>query len=203
MQKTLPLLAVLLIGCASTVPLPEPVTLSQRVSCWVEITVDGVVRGGGTANPIGPDTFLTAAHVVEDIPWLDVKFTVDKHPVVEIIYLEGIDAAIIRTAGPHGIPVWPMDDRQVAPGEILILSGWGYGEHRFKEHRGAIVQEHSSGQIAPGDSGGALLDADGDIVAIAVAVDRRPFADHHALVVPIAAILAQMRSQGLIPPEAL
>lgn len=198
MQKTLLTLSVLLSGCASPAPIVEPVTLAQRVSCWVEITVDGTFLSGGTANPIGPDSFLTAAHVVEDIPWLEETITVSGHVVVEVTFLEGLDAAIIRTAGPHGIPAWPMDDRNITVGEHLVLSGWGYGDFRFKDHRGCLNPEHSSGMLAPGDSGGALLDDDGDIVAIVVAVDTRRFASHHAYIVPIPAILAQMRSQGLI-----
>jgi hypothetical protein len=210
MQKSLPLALAVLTACASPAPAPEPVALHQRVSHLVEVFANGREFATGTGQPIGPDLFLTADHVVAPPrydPFAAMSFQIEGLPVVEVIHLEGLDAALLRTERPHGLEVWPLDARPIVPGEELMLTGWGYGTHRFSRHYGCLEQTCSSGPCAPGDSGGALLDADGDIVAIVVAISTRRFAGHHSHVVPASAIRAQMLAQGITltpsPPEAL
>lgn len=193
----------LLTACAFA---PEPariprIELHQRVSNMVELHLGEAFLGSGTAQPVGPDLFLTAFHVVRMDDWISVSnlvtVTVDGRLVVEIIRVGDLDAALLRVAEPHGLPVWPLDARAIVPGEELTLTGWGYGEHRFSRHFGCVSQNCSSGQIAPGDSGGALLDSDGDIVAIGVAVSTRRFADHHAYIVSAVDIRRAMLAAGI------
>jgi len=197
-----PLALALLTACVSA---PEPVRvhrveLHERVSNLVELRLGSAFLGSGTAQPVGPDLFLTAYHVVEMDEWLtvdQVTISIDGLVVVEIIRVGELDAALLRVAEPHGLPVWPLDARAIVPGEELTLTGWGYGTHRFSRHLGCVDPGCSSGQIAPGDSGGALLDSDGDIVAIGVAVDTRRFADHHAYIVSAVDIRLALLAAGI------
>jgi hypothetical protein len=189
----------LVAACASAPPAYQPVPLRDRVACKVEVDL-GFATAQGSCAPITANAYLTAAHVVDAARFAEmglemVGVCVDGLKVAEIILLEGLDAAVLVMEAPHGKAPWRLDVRSIAPAEDVAVSGWGLGEHWWSRGLGTLDPRRLSIPIINGDSGGPVLDADGDIVGIMVA--RNPEAGHHTYIVPITDILAKFPEKML------
>jgi hypothetical protein len=179
--------ALLLVGCASTPPLPppyQPVPLSQRVAASVESLI-----GFGSAMPITSDCYLTAWHVVSitnewgvveairpELIWVNGK------NVKEVIHLGEHDAAILVMEEPHLETPWRVDVRAPRPAEDVAASGWGNRQHWWSRGLATRDKHRVSVCVWPGDSGGAILDAEGDILGIIVAKWQPA---HHSIIEPV------------------
>jgi hypothetical protein len=166
-------------ACAHKAP-----ALRDQVSAKVEVrTIFGTASG--SAVPITDQIYLTCAHVVQGMDALSVF--VDDAQCAGIIYLKDIDAALLVMMEPHGKKPWRLDNRAVEPCEDVAVSGWGLGRHTWSKGLGTQEARRLSITIIFGDSGCPVLDADGDVVGIICAIDRR--AVHHAFFVPMTEIL--------------
>lgn len=195
MLKAILLLAGLLSACASP-DLPEirrPIRLTDRHSMLVSSFL-----ATGSASPITPNVYLTAAHVVENVQPQQVR--VDGQTVQAIILLDGLDAALLVMATDHGHGAWPVDVRQLRPAEPVSVAGYGAGLFWWSQGLATDDPSRISVPVAPGDSGCPVLDADGDIVGIVVA--RGVLANHHTWIVPITAIVAALPAFVLADLEA-
>jgi hypothetical protein len=112
---------------------------------------------------------------------------VDGAQCAGIIYLKDIDAALLVMMEPHGKQPWRLDNRAVEPCEEIAVSGWGLDTHSWSKGLGTNYPDRLSITIIFGDSGCPVLDAQGDVLGLICALDRR--AAHHAHFVPITAIL--------------
>jgi len=177
MKFLLPLL--LLAACA-----PQPG--KQSLLVWTP-------TGTGSAWPITETEFLTAWHVVEGSAFV----TVGGIMIDEITQLPDIDGALLRVEEGHGFRPWPIDEDPLRGGEELLLTGWGGGLHWFT--RGlAAGPRRASISIAPGDSGGPLLDWQGEVRGIVVGQGFK--AQHHTWLIPIGDLMDAIRLQST-PPD--
>ncbi len=164
------LLLLLLTGCVSSFD------LADRMSVKVETPIST-----GTAWPLTDTSFVTAWHVVAR--WQPDKVTAAGLQVKSYLKIPGQDAVILWMEEPHGYTPFPIDVRELLPGERVYLSGWGVGLHWWSEGFATNDQNRLSLTIAPGDSGGPVMDADGEVIGIVVAVGV--YAQHHAWIIPL------------------
>lgn len=182
--------ALLLVGCASN-PNP-PIQLSERAASLVETDF-----GYGSAWPITSDCYLTAWHVVSITN--DRSLTEEGYepstvfvagtPVLQIIRIEGLDAALLVMASEHGQEPWRLDTRSLRPAEDIFISGWGHGMLWWSRGLGTNQAHRVSVCIAPGDSGGPVLDVEGDVVGIIIG---KYTPQHHTVILPIADIVSRI-----------
>jgi S1-C subfamily serine protease len=159
--------------------------------------------GFGSGFPITEDSWLTAWHVVEG--WAAEDITVDGWIVLEVIRLEGLDAAVLVT-GLHGQEPWPLADRAPRPGERVFKSGYGQGFHWWTEGIATEDADRVAIDIFPGDSGGPLFNERGEVLGIVVAVGvtqgrfgAHDHILHHAWIVPMVLILPLLDLNGAEP----
>ena len=172
-MKSLLLVLLVLAACASC---PEKgFDLADRMSMKVETPISL-----GSAWPLTEDSFITAAHVVGG--WPPGMVTVNGLPVESFELILGQDAVILHMATPHGYTPWPIDVRELLPGERVYKSGWGQSRHWWSEGFATNDQDRLSLDICPGDSGGPVLDSDGEVIGMIVGIGK---ADHHAWIIPL------------------
>lgn len=169
------LLTCLLLTLAASCCSVGPLDLSTRQSVLVDSPTST-----GSGFPFTEDSYLTAWHVV--MYWTPESITVDGVAVESFTHIAGQDAVILHMAEPHGYTPWPLDVRELLPGERVYLSGWGVGVHWWSEGFATNDRDRLSLNVAPGDSGGPVMDADGDVVGIVV---RRGNANHHCWFIPL------------------
>ena len=184
-MRRLILCAALIVGscgCAITPQTAQESLLTSRHASLVE-----TARGTGSAFPITDTAYLTAWHVVEGSAVESIF--VGGWNVIEVIRLEGLDAAMLVT-GYHGEDPWPLANRAPRPGERVFKSGYGAGQHWWTEGIGTEDPRRVAIDIFPGDSGCPLFNADGEVLGIVVMIGiyRRDHILHHCYVVPITEI---------------
>ena len=177
------ILATLMLLACSTLPPTMQDVLQARVTFKVE-RIDG---GSGCGFPISGTEILTAWHVVEGLPAHCVS-VMGLYPT-KIEQVGELDAAIL-TFPEANFQAWPLDNRAVSPAETVYASGHGAGFHWWSRGLGTLDPTRVSLDIAPGDSGGALLDSEGDVLGILVA--RGYYANHHCYIVPITEVIANL-----------
>lgn len=194
MRTSFALLTLTALSCAALHP--APTQLSERVGALVELNyldAAGIEQKytSGSAAPITPDTYLTAAHVVEAPGWMrDPVIRVNGSAVDYFTVLGDLDAAFLVMLQPHEEEVWTVDARALEPAEVVYVSGWGLGEHLWSRGYASLDQDRISMTVSPGDSGGPVMDADMDILGIVVTKYRG--VAHHTGIVPIQAIIAEL-----------
>lgn len=135
----------------------------------------------GTAWPLTEDSFLTVWHAVDG--WPPVSITVNGLQVESFTRIPDQDAVILHMAEPHGYTPWPWEARELLPGERVYLSGWGVGVHWWSEGFATNDRDRLSLNSAPGDSGGPVMGADGDVVGIVWG--RGTAGNHHCYFIPL------------------
>jgi len=178
--------ALILGSCVATQQHPEEALLNSRHAALVETPFSM-----GTGFPITDEAWLTAWHVVEG--WDAEDVTIAGFAVLEIKRCGDLDTCVLITA-LHGRTPWPLADRLARAGERVYKSGYGQGLHWWSEGLATEDGERISLDMFPGDSGGPVFDARGDVLAIIVAVgmSRSGTIEHHCWVVPMVAILDAM-----------
>ncbi len=169
--------AIIVAAAIACVTLPERgFDLADRMSLLLDTPTSTA-----TAWPLTEDSYMSAAHAVAG--WSPSEVTVDGVMVESFELILGQDAVILHMAEPHGYTPWPLDVRELLPGERVYLSGWGIGLHWWSEGFATNDQDRLSLNIAPGDSGGPVMDADGDVIGIVWG--RGSLADHHCYIIPL------------------
>lgn len=96
---------------------------------------------------------------------------VARHPLADLVVLESTSDFCIRTVKiSQSVPKF---------GEKLFVAGWSLGHCLFlREGLQTSEPDRCSATVIPGDSGGAVLNAKGELVGITVACGmlKRPFA---------------------------
>lgn len=151
---------------------------TAHLSPHVKVTY-GEKKGHGSATHIGNGYFLTAAHVIKEgeLPLLDGV-------VSEVLWVNNeYDVALLRSDA-RDMEAATLDCREPEVGEEIALYGnplnlnsvttWGQvsGKARAVGPWGSVNPINAA--IAPGMSGGALIDDDGDLVGINVGVMVMP-----------------------------
>ncbi len=153
-------------------------------------------QGSGALINAAQGYVLTAGHVAMDIETgkhaesCTVGFSTDaslkpktfyKATVLKAVFDERTerDFAVLVTgahlSGPQGLPAPLKTDEFAAPGDAIKVLGFPGGSQTLQESAGFINGYNrgslaSNAGIAEGNSGGPLVDADGDIVGVATRV---------------------------------
>ena len=180
MKILLSLLA--LAACAG----PAPDRISAQLNVWrIETT-----RGSGSGSPIRQTPphiwFLTAKHLEPSTEWSATTTTttlkdgavIRRHPTEDVMII-----AFPNTNTNTNIPIHHPRFDPLELGTVVYGSGWAHRYH-WLTHGIVSGPQRVTCPIAPGDSGGALLDAQGYLIGVLVARLSRHDA-HMGVVVPI------------------
>jgi len=142
---------------------------------------DGLATGSGFA--ITPRSVLTNAHVVRggNIVTIDTTDGVEI-PVASVDILRGEDLAVVHTA--QDVPATVrLSSEDAVPGDRVEAMGFPLGR-KLAVAAGRVVDYAAGGQygepgrvlrssveIRPGNSGGPLLDARGQVLGVTTAID--------------------------------
>jgi putative serine protease PepD len=136
--------------------------------------------GGGVA--VGPDTVLTAEHVVSDSRVVGVLDAEGNAMAGTVIATDARrDLALLRVE-QHGLPYVSVRDAVAVVGEEAHVVGSPNGQRRISEgtvtgvldlERDGVIEIQTNADIDQGNSGGPLLDADGRLLGIVVAEHER------------------------------
>ena len=136
--------------------------------------------GGGVA--IGPDTILTAEHVVGESTVVGIVSADGRPAAASVIATDPLrDLALLRSDG-HGLPY--VSVREAAPviGEEAHAVGAPGGVRRISDgavtdvldlEGDGVLEVQTNADIDQGNSGGPLLDASGQLLGIVVAEHER------------------------------
>jgi S1-C subfamily serine protease len=191
--------AALILGSCGCNSIPSNSVESLLVSRHAALVE--TLHGSGTGFPISDTSWLTAWHVVEFVPAENI--TVDGWIVLEVIRLEGLDAAVLVT-GLHGQEPWPLANRAPRPGERVFKSGYGAGEHWWTEGIGTEDPERVAIDIFHGDSGGPLFSANGEVLGLIVTMGGYGYEGrimHHCGIVPMSQIIPMLPKVEETPME--
>lgn len=137
----------------------------------------GNAKGGGTAFLVEPQIALTAAHVVESGNYVEVSsVTSDSDKLVaQVIWRDDSqDLAALKLSEPVDIePLVIATD--ALRGEPVVAIGAPGGKMTLTN--GEILAANSdliraSTQVAPGNSGGPLINGDGDVVGLVTMLEQ-------------------------------
>jgi S1-C subfamily serine protease len=194
-------------------PPPASSGITQAVSdrvvpSTVKITGNACRRiQQGSGFVAGPDLVVTNAHVVagEDATTVELSDGTDL-PATAVAFDPDRDLAVLRVPGLDRPPL-PLDDADVGDrggvfghpgggpleisafsvGEVVIASGRDIYDRDRTEREVLIL----AAELAPGDSGAALVDPAGEVVGVAFAIaPDRPGVAYALTVDELAAVLA-------------
>lgn len=183
----------------------------SRIDSTVSITSasytasDGAGTYGGTGFVIGGGYIVTAWHVVDDSPFIYVKFrnlnrfgqvseSSRGYPVTVVGHDKDHDLALLKMQEPDVDlpPPLPMRITGLKVGEAVWQFGkrsiWSWGEivERNVEFGGSSGLIMTSAAVQHGDSGGPLIDQYGNVLGVAVLVNT---STRYGYFVPIAHVV--------------
>ena len=143
----------------------------------------GYASGSGFA--VGPSTLITNRHVAENTELLQLSTWDGRDVDVRIGTVSYVnDLAVLTVSGNLDV-AFRAGERSAAPGDTVYAVGYPQGgawtmtegtlydivDGAVYEETGEIIR--STAGIEPGNSGGPLLDANGDLVGVVFAIDNR------------------------------
>jgi len=180
------LLAAMLVAAAGSVVLTPMMTAafekSSPASSVVRIVLD---RGHGSGVHIGDGYILTAAHVVDGEKAVSIKLDSDEIRKVAVLWAnKEYDVALLRLEKKDGVAKSELSCRVAMRGEDVRVYGSPLSLNFIVTHgriAGLPSKTHSftsvypiTAPIAPGSSGGPLLDSLDKVIGIATAMQMMP-----------------------------
>lgn len=191
-------LLILLFGLALLTPLAsaqtaglEPATIFQRAAPAIGVvraTRDGTT-GLGTGFVVDArGVLVTASHVARNAERLVVEMGEGDPLDAELAgYDARRDLAVLRVRPRGALPFLEVGDSSaVKPGDPVVVIGTPRGRPRVMttgEIRGTAISLSGllpriflsfSAEVAPGNSGGPLLDGRGQVIGVVIALSRQP-----------------------------
>lgn len=181
------LLALVVPSRAQEMPVPALEAVDRAV---VQLSVEyrsgaRTVRGSGSGIVVDPaGMILTAHHVVDGAVSLEARWPDGRALPASVVGVDRVyDAALVRVASPDPLPAVSLgSSSSLAPGETVIALGRsprrregptaGVFLNIDREIRPGAPYLVSTAVVYPGDSGGALVSARGDVVGVVVAFTR-------------------------------
>lgn len=162
----------------------------------LEVLIDGSVRGVCSSVVINADAgvALTAAHCVEHAPTQSIDLTLNgRHAEVARVN-RILDLAVVRFDRKHEISL-PLAAATPAMGSDVAIVGYAFGSEDLHAQVGIISRPLNretktiwvNADIIPGDSGGAVINAAGELVGMSASVYYKG-PSHMAAAIPIETI---------------
>ena len=143
------------------------------------VTTNAVVTGTGTAFLVAPDLLVTNRHVIQSCAAVDVYTAEGKRPAQVQVADAAVDLALLRVPGLRGTPVKLRTPRSIRLGETVFVfgfplsgsltSGGNFTSGLVSGLRGlhdAPGDIQITAPVQPGNSGGPLLDAAGQVIGV-------------------------------------
>jgi hypothetical protein len=143
------------------------------------VAVNAVVTGTGTAFLVAPDLLVTNRHVIQSCAAIDVYTPEGKRPAQVQVADAAVDLALLRVPGLRGMPVRLRSPRTIRLGETVFVfgfplsgsltSGGNFTSGLVSGLRGlhdAPGDIQITAPVQPGNSGGPLLDAAGQVIGV-------------------------------------
>ena len=143
------------------------------------MTANAVVTGTGTAFLVAPDLLVTNRHVIQSCAAVDVYTAEGKRPAQVQVADAAVDLALLRVPGLRGTPVKLRTPRSIRLGETVFVfgfplsgsltSGGNFTSGLVSGLRGlhdAPGDIQITAPVQPGNSGGPLLDAAGQVIGV-------------------------------------
>lgn len=196
---------VLFLVLGGALPVPGAATAlthPDRRAIPLLVSQSGNLRKFGTGVVVGPDTILTAEHVLaKNIQVLLPQALVTGQPTCRTRY-EGL--AVVQAPLPKGTPYYRLSFRTPAVGESVTVAGYPLRRwHVVTGHITEIIRSANlSGRVVSspmivfkpaldhGASGAPLLDARAQVIEITVASNRQ---SNYSIAFPTATGLSTCR----------
>ena len=143
------------------------------------VTANAIVTGTGTAFLVAPDLLVTNRHVIQSCAAVDVYTSEGKRPAQVQATDSAVDLALLRVPGLRGTPVRLRTPRTIRLGETVFVfgfplsgsltSGGNFTSGLVSGLRGlhdAPGDIQITAPVQPGNSGGPLLDAAGQVIGV-------------------------------------
>lgn len=131
-----------------------------------------------------PGILVTSAHLLTPGAHRATLWTGETFPVEPMVVDEELDLAVLRLPRPEGLPVAFRDPATLPVGSLVLAVGHPWGERyavsmgvfsgwvtaRTRGPRGVLRLLRTDARLAPGNSGGPLLDAEGHVVGVCTMV---------------------------------
>lgn len=182
--------------------------IAQNVlSASGKITVydaDGAESGTGTGFFVAPDVVATNFHVIKGGGSANLKFSGHRevYPVVRVIATDPKqDLALLYVPGT-GAHTLEIDSRVPTIGETVYVAGNPLGlEGVFSVGVLSSIRENGELQvtaaISPGNSGGPLLNSEGDVIGVVQSTIR--YGQNLNFAIPVAKLERLLEEKGYAP----
>ncbi|MFZ0665603.1 MAG: MarP family serine protease [Acidimicrobiales bacterium] len=199
---------------APYVPLPDTTAVNQAVNAAEPSTVKIVGQACGLTQEgsgfvVAPGLVVTNAHVVAGVASPYVVTSTGAHPATPVLYNPVLDISVLRVVGISN-PVLHLDPDQVGRGQTGAVLGFAGGGPFAYGPAGVMASFQATGWdiygnvettrsiyeidavVRPGNSGGPLVETDGEVIGVVFARSTVNSSVGYALASP--AVLKQVDS---------
>ena len=206
-------------GCRRPASPDDPIATAARAVVRVSGDRDGRLflktRVFGSGVIIGEGLVATSAHVVMGAANLTISGPdLPSTPALTALADSAADVALLRITPATQACSLPLSDRPAQLGDTVFAIGFPFGAAKMTIARGTLTALappqieiasvagllRTDAAIAPGDSGGALISADGALIGVITAKYRGDgAAGEPGFAIP-AAVVRRLANRAAVPP---